>query len=279
MKNFIKSELIFEVASKIKNQKGFFKTYKKFKYNIEQVDIGILNDEVSKKIEREKGNYICLNFDDLLYFDIKAKEYLCKKLKSAIGLLLKKNNLKVKKLLVIGLGNEKYACDSLGGKVVKKILVTKPYLDKKLFSPQEISEIYALSTGVYGTTGLDSSSVIKSICAHLKPDLVIAIDSMVSGDETRLAKSIQLSDTKLMPGGGVGNSRKEISKDTIGVPVFAIGVPLVVDIANICKQSQNLIVSPKDVENKVNVTSKIIAKAINLSFNNLTETELLELTE
>lgn len=279
MKNILKSDLILEVADKFKKQKGFIKIKKSYKYNIEQVDICILTDEISKQIEREKGNYISLNFEEILYFDYKAKNYLCKKVCDALKSLVKKNKLNVKKLLVVGLGNEKYACDSLGSEVVKNILVTKPYLDRNLFSPEEVAEVYAISTGVYGTTGLDSSRVIKSICTYITPDLVIAIDSMVSSTEKNLAKSVQLSDTKLLPGGGVGNNRKEISRDSIGVPVFAIGVPLVVNTNTFCNGNQNLIVSPKDVENKVTVTSKIIAKAINLTFNNLSEQELLEMTE
>lgn len=279
MKKNIKSELILEVANSFKRQKGFLKTKKNFKYNIEQVDIGIFSDEISKQIERDKGNYISLNFDEILYFDLKARDYLCKKLISAIRSLVKKNNIKTNKLLVVGLGNGKYACDSLGEKVVERVFVTKPYLDKKLFSPQEVAEIYAINTGVYGTTGIDSSTFVNIVCSHINPDLVIVVDSMVASDEKRLAKSVQISDTKLLPGGGVGNNRKEISKETIGVPVFAIGVPFVINTGSLCKNTDNLIVSPKDVENKVKITSKIIAKAINLAFNNIDEKEIAEMTE
>lgn len=279
MKNFIKSELILEVASSFKKQKGFVKTVKNYKYGIQQTDISILTDNISAKLNYEKGNYITINFNDLLYFDVKAKEYLCKKIISAIKLLLKKNNLHIKKLLVVGLGNEKFACDSLGKLTVDRILVTIPYLDSNLFSNQELSQVHAISTGVYGTTGIDSSVIIKSICSAIKPDLVIVIDSMVAAEENRLAKSVQLSDTKLLPGGGVGNMRKEISKNIIGIPVLAVGVPMVINSNSLCKTKTNLIVSPKDIEQKVSTISKIIAKAINLTFNNLTETELSELTE
>lgn len=279
MKKNLKSELILEVASGFKRQKGFSKITKKFKYGIEQVDISILSEEVSRQLQRETGSYISINFNDLLYFDIKAKEHLCKKIMAAIKHVLKKQNLSPKKILVVGLGNQKYACDSLGSCVVEKIFVTKPYLDKQLFLPQQVAEVYAISTGVYGTTGLDSSMVINSICAKISPDLVVAIDSMVAGEQQRLAKSVQISNTKLLPGGGVGNNRQEISKQTVGAPVLAIGVPLVINANTFCSGADNLVVSPKDVENKVKTISKIIAKALNLAFNNLTETELLELTE
>ena len=274
-----KSEMILEVASRFRTGSGFVKTKKSLKFDIEQVKIEILSDEVSKKIGREKGNYISFNFDELLYFDAKAKNYLCKRICDCIKELLKKNKIILGKVLVVGLGNYAYACDSLGSKVVQKVLITKPYLEKNLFSKEQVAEVYAVSMGVYGTTGLDSSEVINSICKFLKPNLVVVIDSMVASDEKRLAKSIQISDTKLLPGGGVGNARKEISKENVGAPIFAVGVPFVVNTQNICNVSQNLIVTPKDIENKVKVASNIIAKALNLAFNNLTENEIAELTE
>ena len=112
----------------------------------------------------------------------------------------------------------------------------------------------------------------------LKPNLVIAVDSLVTSDENHLAKSIQISNTKLSPGGGVGNNRKEISENVLGVKVVAIGVPLVVNLSSLCKTTDDLIVTPKDVEQKVGELSKIISKSINLAFNHLTEKELLELT-
>ena len=224
----------------------------------------------------DEGNYINFEFDDLLFYDYQAKEYLVKQIKKSILSLLKENSIKAKKILVVGLGNEKYACDSLGKKVVEKILITKPFLERDLFYKSKMNEIYTISLGVYGTTGLDTSETIKVICKMLKPDIVIAIDSLVAEEHCKLAKSVQISDTKLLPGGGVGNDRQEISKNVLGVNVMAIGVPLVAKIDD--KNDCNLIVSPKDVEEKVSILSKIIAKGINLSFCKLTEKEYFELT-
>ena len=274
----IKSELILEVAKATKINQGFQKKVTKHSHNITQTDILLFDEVCAKKIGREVGNYSTFDFDDLLFFDIDAKNILCNKLKLALSNIVKKNNISAKTILVVGLGNEKYACDSLGKSVVDRVLVTKPYLEKSLFSPKKMAEIYAVSLGVYGTTGLETSDTIKSICQTIKPNLVIVVDSLVAGSTKTLAKSIQISDTKLAPGGGVGNNRKEVSQKVLGVKVVAIGVPLVVNLSNICKTNDNLIVTPKDVEQKVADLSKIISKSINLAFNNLSQKELLQLT-
>lgn len=277
MKNIFKSELIFEIAKGIRNSKGFQKKSSKLKFDIEESVFHIVSDDVAKKLDREKGTYYCLNFDDVTFYNSKAKDYLSNRLSNQISNLAKLKKIKTNKVLVVGLGNSKYACDSLGARVVDKVLITKPYLDKNLYSKLQMSEIYCISMGVYGTTGLDSSEVIKAICQYLKPDLVIAIDSMITADKERLAKSVQLSDTKLLPGGGVGNARKEISFDAIGVPVFAIGVPLVVNTQIFGAENDNLIVTPKDVESKVKFLSSVVANAINLTFTSISKEELSEL--
>ena len=281
MNKTINSELILEVAKSLRNSKGYSKTIKNLKHNVQKVDIGILSDAVAQKIGREKGNYICLNFDDLLMYDAKAKQYLTKKICDALKEIFRRNKTRRNKVLVVGIGNEKFACDRLGKSVVDGILITKPFLEKNLFDSKQMNEVYAVSLGVYGTTGLDSSEVVASICAFLKPDVVIAIDSLVASDPKGLCRSVQISDTSLVPGAGVGNSRKEINTASLGVKTFAIGVPFVVSSANFCKEQggEDMIVTPKDCEQKVEFIGKIIAKSLNLALNNLTEAELFSLTE
>lgn len=275
MRKISKSELILEVAKGLKNVPGFLKRTQKLGRGLNKTEINILNEKTALETGREIGNYISFVYDELFFYDVYAKELLIKNLKSSIKSLLKINHISAKKVLVVGLGNEKYACDSLGKKVVEKILITKPYLERDLFSNKKMAELYAISLGVYGTTGLESSETIKSICSMLKPDLVIAVDSLVASQAKSLSKSLQISDTKLMPGGGVGNDRQEVSENSLGVKVLAIGVPLVVKFDD---KSNDLIVTPKDVEQKVDILSKIIAKAINLTFCKLTEKEYIELT-
>lgn len=276
MKNMLKTEIIFEVASTIKQQNGYKNEQKVLKHNIQKSFIKIIDTKLAKKIGREVGSYVSYNFDELLYFDVAAKNFLCNQIKHTLSKLVEQKNITPNKILVVGLGNNLYACDRLGSIVAKNIFVTKPYLDKKLFSPGRVAEVYSVCTGVYGTTGLDSSDILRAICGHINPDIVIVVDSMLSQDENRLALSVQISDTKLLPGGGVGNARKEISEQSIGVPIIALGVPFVLSTKTLCKNAANLIVCPKDVEQKVLVMGKTIAKAINLAFSNLSQTQLLQ---
>ena len=268
----IVSEYIFEVA-KQKQNKFLCKRIENLKHNIQKVCFDV-DEQFEKQLGRDAGHYVCLNFDDLLIYDIYAKEYLIEIIKKEIKNLLKINQIDAKKVLIVGLGNPKYACDSVGKLTTDRILITTPYLDRKMFSPKEMAEIYALSLGVYGTTGIDSAKLVKSVCKIIEPDVVIAIDSLVATESKNLAKSIQISDTKLSPGGGVGNVREDISQKVIGAKVFAIGVPLVVKMKD---KTDHLIVTPNDVEKQVSVISKILATSINKTFTNLSKQDYLQL--
>lgn len=196
-----------------------------------------VDDEGSKKINKKKGNYITIEFEDITDFNNKEKikELFSQKLKNLI------NSLKVdseKDILVIGLGNDKSTPDALGPMSVNNILVTR-----HLFLYNEIEEgfkkVAAINPGVMGQTGIETSDLIKAIVKAIKPSLVIAIDSLASQSIERVNKTIQLTDTGIHPGSGVGNSRKEISINTIGVPVIAIGVPTVVDAVTIVSDTIN----------------------------------------
>ena len=196
-----------------------------------------VDNEGSKKINKKKGNYITIEFEDITDFNNKekVKEIFSQKLKELIDTLNIDNN---KDILVIGLGNDKSTPDALGPMSVNNILVTR-----HLFIYNEVEEgfkkVAAINPGVMGQTGIETSDFIKAIVKAIKPTLVIAIDSLASQSIERVNKTIQLTDTGIHPGSGVGNSRKEISINTIGVPVIAIGVPTVVDAVTIVSDTIN----------------------------------------
>ncbi len=185
---------------------------------------------------KKKGKYITLEFDDVT--DSRNRE----KVTSTLTLILRKM-LKLKKDsfgLVIGLGNDKSTPDSLGPLVVNDIIVTN-----HLYLLGQMSDNYrrlsAISPGVMGETGIETSDIIESIVKNIKPDYLIVIDSLASKSIERLNKTIQITDTGIHPGSGIGNKRKEISYETLGIPVIAIGIPTVVDAVIIVSDTINFI--------------------------------------
>ena len=153
--------------------------------------------------------------------------------------MLNKCNIKDEdSCLVIGLGNSSSTPDSLGPLSINNVIVTN-----HLFELNELSDgfrrVSAINPGVMGTTGIETSDIILSIVEKLKPNFILVVDALASGSIERVNKTIQMTDTGIHPGSGVGNSRKEISKDILGVPVIAIGVPTTVDAVTIVSDTIN----------------------------------------
>ncbi len=186
----------------------------------------VLDKEEALKLSKKEGTYITIEFEDVTdttnFFKVK------KVLKEVLKEFLKESD----KILLVGLGNQDSTPDVLGPKVMDEIVVTS-YLEE--FGPLEkgFSNTAILKPGVTGQTGLETSMLLESVVNSYKPDLVIVIDALASKSLSRVCKTIQISDTGIAPGSGVGNKRKEISKETLHVPVLAIGVPTVVDAVSV----------------------------------------------
>ena len=201
-------------------------------------DISVTNVELEEDniLNKKKGKYITLEFEDVTDIDNREKVI------NTLTLVLKKM-LKLKKNsfgLVVGLGNDKSTPDSLGPLVVNNIIITNHlYLVNELSS--EFKRVAAINPGVMGQTGIETSDIIESIVKKIKPSYLIVIDSLASKSIERLNKTIQITDTGIHPGSGIGNKRKEISFETLGIPVIAIGVPTVVDASVIVSDTINFI--------------------------------------
>ena len=230
----IRTDLIDEV---IENQK-----IDNIENRIEEIDnIKVqnihLNKENGKLINKKEGNYITITFDDITDFDNKekVKNVFINELKKLIDSLNFKKNISS---LIIGLGNEKSTPDSLGPLSTKNIIVTN-----HIYMMDELEDgfipVSAFIPNVTGVTGIETSELIKSVVKSVKPSFLIVIDSLASSSIDRVNKTIQITDTGIHPGSGVGNSRKEISYETIGIPVIAIGVPTVVDATVIVSDTIN----------------------------------------
>lgn len=190
--------------------------------------IRILDSNGAKRMNRPVGTYITVDYsgafsDDETYTE--AVAMLSEQIKSLIG------EAENKHILLIGLGNSDLTSDAVGPETLKAVIVTR-HLKKglpEIYSKIGLREVSALTPGVLGKTGIESSDIIKSVAAEIKPDIIIIIDALASRSTERLCSTVQLSDTGISPGSGVGNNRGEISQKTLGIPVIAIGIPTVVD--------------------------------------------------
>lgn len=204
--------------------------------NIKITDIK-LEPEEAKKINKKAGNYTTIEFTDITDYENRNK--IMNILKRELKKLLKTIKIKEKdSCLLIGLGNKNSTPDSLGPKVIEKALVTNHiYMYSQL--DEGFRRVSKIIPGVTGETGIETSELIKEIADTIKPDFIIVIDALAASSIERVNKTIQMTDAGINPGSGIGNKRKEISKDTLDIPVIAIGVPTVVDAASIVNDTIN----------------------------------------
>lgn len=230
--------------------------------------VDVLNENGATALSKEIGKYITMEIKDIKYLEEKDKNKIINALSNEIKNLIGED--KTKSILVVGLGNIYVTPDSLGPKVVQSVDITRHLINfaKDLVEPDTRS-VSALSPGVLGTTGIETSEIITSVCNEVKPDIVIAIDSLASSSINRLGTTIQLSNTGITPGAGVRNKREGINQNTLNVPVIAIGVPTVVDMATITSEAIDKMVevTKQKIENGDNSVSKEQIKRVINIFN------------
>lgn len=257
--------------------------------------IAITTDEAAIKLEKCRGNYITLEAPDLSSRPLDLFEEVTTALSNEFMHFT--DSLKADAtILVAGLGNRYITPDSLGPKVSEQVYVTRQlttYLPDAISYP--LKAVCSISPGVMGTTGVETLEIIKGVVKSIQPDLVIVIDSLASRRTDRICTTLQLTDTGISPGAGVGNTRAGINESVLGVPVLAIGVPLVVFASTIAKDTISMIadetglhrdeekllsladkvinenigpmiVTPKDIDSIVCDMAKIIADSMNRAF-------------
>lgn len=194
--------------------------------------VEIIDEQGSQIMNKGIGKYITLESNLMKFDDDESREEIINYLKDELIEILGTD--KTKKTLVIGLGNWNITSDALGPKTVSKTLVTRHiFKNYNKDYDDDFTEVAGLSPGVMGITGIETSEIVKSIVDRIKPDRVIAIDALASRKMERVNTTIQISTAGIAPGGGVGNKRKALNKEYLGVDVIAIGVPTVVDAATL----------------------------------------------
>ena len=283
---------------------GIESTTEEINENIKVERVKITNENGEKAIGKPIGNYITIDVKKLKIAQeeeiSKAAETLSNELRKIIDSHIDKKG----ELLVVGLGNIYVTPDSLGPKVINEIDVTRHLIN---YLPQYVEEgtrmVSAISPGVLGTTGIETVEILKGIVDNINPKLVIVIDALASRSIEGISSTVQLSDTGIVPGAGVGNTRSEISQRTLGIPVIAIGIPTVVETAvlvNDCldlliqklqdeaksndylnklkeednyeeikqallPQDYNLIVTPKEIDDLIENMKDVVARGINFA--------------
>ena len=238
--------------------------------------VKITTEEGAEKIGKPVGNYVTVEIDK----DILENEDVFERGAKAVNNELKKllSPMDLSSVLIVGLGNRYITPDSLGPKVAGKVTVTR-HITKEGGVGYDfgIRPVSAISPGVLGITGIETLEIVQGVKEKTNPSVIIVIDALAARSVERLGNTIQISDTGISPGSGVGNNRKELTESAIGVPVVAIGVPMVVDVQtlaydmfgsipeNISRKDRNMIVTPNDVDSISEEISDIIAEGLNMA--------------
>lgn len=245
---------IYNKANKLENDiDGIESEKEEINENIKVERVRITNENGEKAIGKLIGNYITIDVKNLKLAqdeDIeKAAGILANELKKVVDMHIDNQG----EVLVVGLGNIYVTPDSLGPKVINEIEVTRHIIK---YLPQYVEEgtreVSAVSPGVLGTTGIETVEILKGIVDNVKPKLAIVIDALASRSIERISSTVQISDTGIVPGAGVGNTRNEISIKTLGIPVIAIGIPTVVETAVLVNDSLDLFIKKLQDEAKSN---------------------------
>jgi len=260
----LRSDLIIENNSK---------DYVKESYQEKDIKVDYIKLEKNNILNKKQGDYITISFQDIT--DINNFQMVLKVLEKELLRIFSLSNIKKEaKCLIIGLGNSKSTPDSLGYETVKNIIVTR-----HLYELGEVDKKYrnvsVLEPNVIGNTGIESRDVIMGVIKEITPDFIIAIDSLSASNIERIQKTIQITNTGIQPGSGIGNNRGELSIDTIKIPVIAIGVPTVVSSAVIVHDTINYLIK-KVSYHKKNFLKDKLTPSYNINYLKASEDLTIE---
>lgn len=288
---YLRTDMAEECCEGIDLEKGVrgirFREYTERGILISRLEI--TDSEGEKIIGKPIGNYITINVGKIWLSDDttfeNAAEVLASEIKQTADCLCPN----AESILVAGLGNRYITSDSIGPLAVKDITVTRHIkeLDPDLFGKLSALTVSAVAPGVIGQTGIETVEIIRGAVQNVSPSLIIAIDALAAKSVERLAVTVQLSDNGLSPGSGIGNERKAIDKETLGIPVISIGVPTVVDSSTLIydmleragaeeipdgvkkalDNGKSFFVTLKDADAASREKARLIARALNLVFS------------
>ncbi len=240
---------LYRKANKIENEIDGVECEEEELEDIRITRVAVTNETGEEALQKPIWNYITIDVKKIHNIETEKEDKIVEVISKELANIVDKHIKKEEEIMIVGLGNLYSTPDSLGSRVVNEVEITRHI---KLYLPQYIDEntraISAISPGVLGTTGIESAEIIRGIVDKIKPKMIVAIDSLCSKSVSRINKSVQISDTGIVPGGGVGNARDELSEKTLGIPVVAIGVPTVVEMASITNDCLDLFI--EDLQKK-----------------------------
>lgn len=246
--------------------------------DIRLTKVQIVSERGAREMGKPMGSYLTLEAPGMAVPD----EDYHREISEALAYYLKElmGEEKERSILVAGLGNRDVTPDALGPKTISNLLITRHLIreyGKGVMGTERCSQISGIVPGVMAQTGMETSEIIRGIVEQTKPDLLIVIDALAARSTKRLSRTIQLTDTGIQPGSGVGNHRNSLTEESLGIPVIAIGVPTVVEAAAIIYDAQGnceqmpphlngMFVTPKNIDETIKQLSFTLSEALNIAF-------------
>lgn len=244
-------------------------------------EVRILSEDAAHEIGKPQGRYLTLELDALIRREEDAFPRACKALSTLLRELLPHPN--DGPVLIAGLGNRMITPDAIGPQTADHVIATRHLVAQSPAIFADWRPVSALAPGVLGQTGVETGEVICGVLDRVRPAAVIAVDALAAGRLSRLLRTVQLADTGITPGAGVGNARAALNKETLGVPVIAVGVPTVVDGATLAHEissqlgqpacdalddlSQPVMITTRDIDREVADISRMIGYAVNMALH------------
>ena len=244
-------------------------------------EVRILSEDAAREIGKPQGRYLTLELDALIRREEDAFPRACKALSTLLRELLPHPN--DGPVLIAGLGNRMITPDAIGPQTADHVIATRHLVAQSPAIFADWRPVSALAPGVLGQTGVETGEVICGVLDRVRPAAVIAVDALAAGRLSRLLRTVQLADTGITPGAGVGNARAALNKETLGVPVIAVGVPTVVDGATLAHEissqlgqpacealddlSQPVMITTRDIDREVAGISRMIGYAVNMALH------------
>ena len=244
-------------------------------------EVRILSEDAAREIGKPRGRYLTLELDALIRREEDAFPRACKALSTLLRELLPHPN--DGPVLIAGLGNRMITPDAIGPQTADHVIATRHLVAQSPAVFADWRPVSALAPGVLGQTGVETGEVICGVLDRVRPAAVIAVDALAAGRLSRLLRTVQLADTGITPGAGVGNARAALNEETLGVPVIAVGVPTVVDGATLAHEissqlgqpacealddlSQPVMITTRDIDREVADISRMIGYAVNMALH------------